>query len=156
MVLKYNQFYNLLKMKEKKLKTETPHDRLKVLREHLKKTQAEFYAITGVTITTQSTPGDLSRKTIEKVLATTGVNEEWFVDGIGEMKITPVAKVESNTGFWKDEAYTKLEQQVAFLQGLVTQLASGKGGNVNFLRVLKDSAAVVSFLEISALRTKAA
>lgn len=95
-----------------KNKASTVNQRVLELRDHMHKTQNEFAELVGLTPTQLSRiengEGTPQKGTIRKIIDNTGVDEDWFIKGIGEIKIhNIVPKTQGN--LYQDALYKELK-----------------------------------------------
>lgn len=125
---------------------ETVNTRILALRTHLGLSQSDFATQLGITqvgVWRIETGEVKPRKTtLQNIVQKFGVSRDWLIDGVGEIRIETPQMTNSNESFWKDEAYRRLEEEVAFLRRML---------ELNFLPV-GDNAGVYQLYPITDVR----
>lgn len=71
----------------------------------------------------------ISPKTLRLIAENTGISEKWLIDGVGELDVSELISSENVSVNWKDEAYTRLQEEVLFLRNLVNKMAGNAAAN---------------------------
>lgn len=129
----------------------TVNERVKSLREHLGLNQNEFANGIETTITSISRIENgftaPRSSTLHKIIKAYGIDKDWLVNGIGELKvIAPSSKVEETQILWKDEAYSALKEEIIYLREMLKMAITSKTGNPNFLKASDVAGVSLSML----------
>lgn len=120
------------------------NQRIKMLRTHLELSQNDLAKETGLTSVTISQielgNANPTSKTLKKIIQATGVDRDWLLNGVGELKIEESVRVsdEEKNSSWSEKAFEAiksknehLEQEIQFLRELLNKTIS-KVGTANF------------------------
>jgi len=131
------------------------------LREKMGLTQRDFANICDLTITALSRieHGEAipQKGTLDRIILKTGVNETWLRTGKGELTINkPEEKIQQVEGIWKEEAYARLREELAYMRQNYDKVLSALlgGGKLGGLRT-PDKAGLNQINKIRLSRVKA-
>lgn len=135
----------------KTIKT-TLGERVKMLREHYRKSQSEFASAIGFksyqgVSKIENGTSEPQDATIEKMSKQYGTTREWLLQGTGAMLPNGMVEMEAETSEqsspWRDEALTNLKAEVKFYRDLLMQMTGSKNfltaPSKTDLRLLKTS-----------------
>lgn len=145
----------------------TLNERFKMLRKHFNLSQGDFAAKVncsyGSISNIENGHTSANQKTINRIIEATGVDRDWLLNGVGELKINESVRVSENEkkGTWSEKAFDAiksknehLEQEIQFLRELLNKTIS-KVGTANFkegfdLAELFDSKKLVEIVRAAA------
>ena len=105
----------------------TVNSRVKLLRTSLRLTQNEFAAELGIspsTISKIEMGENPSPGTIDAIISTYSVPDDWLTDGKGDLKYSRPSGQKFDPA--TDTLYKELKEQITFYRNLLTQMAGGK------------------------------
>lgn len=139
---------------------QTVNERLRLLIKTLNISQLEASKQLQVTPSTFgkwfSGDGTIRKSNLNLMCSTWNVNQNWLVNGQGEMFNEGGIKLERKVNGWKDEAFVKMEQyneslkkEIDFLKGIIETLLPPSKGKQSFLPTSVGTGRILEFCDTS-------
>jgi fructose-1-phosphate kinase PfkB-like protein len=107
----------------------TVNERIVEVQKELKMSNQAFcnrVKISTGTLQNIKTGENINSKTLESIIVSLNLNEEWVMNGTGEMFINRPSITSSNDNPWKDALVSELKEEVRYLRELLKMAMSSK------------------------------